>query len=251
MSLLGGYCGSAPAAAKGAAACWPLLGLWQQQLASNSSKAAGAITNSGQPAAGCQQPRLAPHQAGCLAGGHPPGAVEHRGAVAVLRVVRGQLAAAAEGRRQAFVWLFNRIMCIVRCAPEGSQWQQQWLGGSGTSSACSSNDQCAANCNRTALLWFLTDAEAPHLNLVSPSTMRRTAAPKWKLISSSPTTSPQSSTVSCSRPVAHRRSTAASSTCQQQRAAAGSGGSNLHSTCCRQQQQRFAADQQHQKQAAT
>lgn len=30
--------------------------------------------------------------------------------------------------------------------------------------------------------------------------MRRTAAPKWKSISSRPTTSPQSSTVSCSRP---------------------------------------------------
>ena len=43
-------------------------------------------------------------------------------------------------------------------------------------------------------------ARPAHLNFVSPSTMRRTAAPKWKPISSSPTTSPQSSTVSCSRP---------------------------------------------------
>lgn len=145
---------------------------------------------------------------GCRAG--QPAAAPAR-AVAILRMVRGQLAA-ADIRKQA----------AVAKQRQGTERGQPTSAG-GADSACfaprfAASARAAPCAAVTARACPCSDGAAekleeklrqkppPHLNFVSPSTMRRTAGPKWKWISSRPTTSPQSSTVSCSRPAQSERS---------------------------------------------
>lgn len=171
--------------------------------------------------------RSGAHQAGGFTGGHAPAlllalSAKHSRAVAVLWMVRGQLAAA--GHRPGKM----RWSCCspqAMCARQRQQRQQQRLRqqvkrrqpderASGdlrcrlsTAPACDCKGRptpqratAGGDPHPSMPLQGEAHIHPPHLNLVSPSTMRRTADPKWKLISSSPTTSPQSSTVSCSRP---------------------------------------------------